>query len=53
METGGGTSGAKPIEEERVGVYDTDSSALSVSIASISTLSHLEAADAERALNED
>ena len=53
MDTGWGTSGAKPIEEERVGVYDTDSSALSVSIASINALPHLKATDAERALNED
>ena len=47
MKPGGGTSGVKP------GYVDMDSSELSVSTASNTTLPHLEATDAERALNEN
>ena len=41
------------VDLERVDLHDTDSSELSVSIASNTTLPHLEATDAERALNDD
>ena len=44
MEPGGETSGAKRMD------VDTDSSELSASTASNTTLPHLEATDAERAL---
>ena len=47
MEPRGGTSGVKPVD------VDTDSSELSASIASNTTLPHLEATDVERALNEN
>jgi hypothetical protein len=55
MEPGGGTSSVKPVDvdPERVDLHDTDNSELSVSIASNTTLPHLDAIDAERALNED
>jgi hypothetical protein len=55
MEPGGGTSGVKPVDvdPERVELHDTKSSELSVSTASVSTLLHLEATDAERVLNEE
>jgi uncharacterized protein YjaG (DUF416 family) len=55
MEPGGGTSGVKPmnVDPERVELHDTDSSELSVSTVSVSTLPHLEATDAERVLNEE
>jgi hypothetical protein len=55
MEPGGGTSGVKSvdIDSERVELHDTDSSELSVSTSSVSTLPHLEAIDAERVLNEE
>ena len=47
METGGETSGMKQVD------VDTNSSELSTSIASNTTLPHLEAADVERALNDN
>ena len=47
MEPGGGTSGVKPVD------VDTDNNELSPSIASNTTLPHLEATDAERALNDN
>jgi uncharacterized protein YjaG (DUF416 family) len=55
MEPGGGTSGVKQVDvdPERVELHDTDNSELSVSTASVSTLPHLEATDAERVLNEE
>ena len=55
MEPGGGTSGVKPVDVhmKRVDLHDTDNSRQSVSTASNTTLLHLEATDAERALNED
>jgi hypothetical protein len=55
MEPGGGTSGMKPVDVdlERFELHDTDSSELSVLIASVSTLPHLEATDTERVLNEE
>ena len=45
----------KPInvDPEDVGLHDTDSSELSISIASNSTLPQLEATDAEKAQNEE
>ena len=46
MEPGGGTSGAKWVD------VNTDSSELSASTASNTTLPHLEATDAERALDD-
>jgi hypothetical protein len=55
MEPGGGTSGMKPVDVdlERVEQHDTDSSELSVSTASNTTIPHLKSTNAERALNED
>jgi len=57
MELGGESSGAKPTEVhlEEVGLHhtDTDSSQLSVSTASNTTLPHLEPIDGERVLNEE
>jgi len=47
MEPGGGTSGVKQVD------IKTDSSELSASTTSNTTLPHLEATDAERALNEN
>ena len=47
MELGGGTNGVKWVD------VDMDSSELSASIASNTTLPHLEAIDAEGALNEN
>jgi len=47
MEPEGGTSGVKRVD------VDTDSSELSASTASNTTLPHLEATDAEGALNEN
>ena len=47
MEPGEGTSGVKPVD------VDTDSSKLSASTASNTMLPHLEATDAERALNDN
>ena len=47
MEPGGGTSGVKLVD------VDTDSSKLSASTASNTTLPHLEATDVERALNDN
>ena len=41
------------VDPKRVDLYDTDSSELSASIASNTTLPHLEATDGERALNYD
>ena len=41
------------VDPERVDLHDTDNSELSVSTASNTTLPHLEATDAERALNDD
>jgi hypothetical protein len=41
------------VDPERVELHDTDSNELSMSIASVSTLPHLEAIDAERVLNEE
>ena len=41
------------IDPEQVDLHDTDNSELSVSIARNTTLPHLEATDAERALNDD
>ena len=54
MELGGGSSGVKPVDvdPERVELHDTDSSELSVSTTSNTTLPHLEATDAERAHND-
>ena len=45
----------KPVDVdlERVELHDTDSSELNVSTASNTTLPHLEATDAEGALNEN
>jgi hypothetical protein len=45
----------KPIDVDpkRVKLHDTDSSALSMLIVSVSMLPHLEATDAERVLNEE
>jgi hypothetical protein len=55
MEFGGGTSGVKPVDvdPERVELHDTDSSELSTTTVSNSTLPQLEATDAERAQNEE
>jgi hypothetical protein len=55
MELEEGPSGVKPVDvdPERVKLHDTDNSELSVSTASVSTLPHLEATDAERVLNEE
>jgi ABC-type multidrug transport system fused ATPase/permease subunit len=55
MEPAGGTSGSKAVEisPKLVGLHDTNSSELSVSIASVSMLPHLEATNAERVLNEE
>jgi hypothetical protein len=51
METGGAVASTKPVEVtmERVGLHDinTDSSQLSVSIASNTTLPHLEPTNAK------
>ena len=47
MEPGGGTSGVKPVD------VDTDSSELSASTTSNTTLPHLEATNTERALNDN
>jgi len=47
MDPEGGTSGMKPVD------VDTDNSELSVSTASNTTLPHLEATDAKRALNDN
>ena len=47
MKPGGETSGVKRVD------VDTDSSELSASIASNTTLPHLEATDAKRALNDN
>ena len=41
------------VDPERVDLHDTDNSELSVSTASNTTLPHLEATDAERALNDN
>jgi predicted GIY-YIG superfamily endonuclease len=45
----------KPVDVdlERVELHNTDRNELSVSTASVSMLLHLEATDAERALNEE
>ena len=45
----------KPVDvnPERVDLHDTDSSELSMSTASNTTLPHFVATDAERALNDD
>jgi hypothetical protein len=55
MEPRGATSGVKPVDVdlERVELHNTDSYELSVSIASVSMLLHLEATNTERALNEE
>jgi Ulp1 family protease len=55
MEPKGGTSDMKPVDinPEQVELHDTDNSELSVSTASVSTLPHLEATDAERVPNEE
>ncbi|XP_066347718.1 protein PXR1-like [Miscanthus floridulus] len=55
MELGGGTSGVKPVDVDlkRVDLHNANSSELSMSTASNTMLPHLEATDAERALNED
>jgi len=59
MEPGGGSSDAKSTEvrPEKIGLHDTDtdtdSSRLSVSTASNTTLPHLEPTDGERTLNEE
>ena len=55
MEPGGGYGVVKPInvDPEDVGLHDTDSSELSASTASNSTLPQLEAPDAEKAQNEE
>jgi hypothetical protein len=55
MEPGGGSSGMKPVDVDpkRIELHDTDSSKLSASTASNSTLPQLEATDAERAQNEE
>jgi hypothetical protein len=55
MDPRGGTRGVKPVDvdPERVELHDTDSSELSASIESNSTLLQLEATDAERAQNEE
>ena len=45
----------KPVDvnPKQVDLHDTDNSELSMSTASNTTLPHLEATDAERALNDD
>jgi hypothetical protein len=55
MEPGGGISSVKPmdVDPKRVKLHNTNNSELSVSTASVSTLPHLEATDAERILNEE
>jgi hypothetical protein len=55
MKPGGGFGGVKPVDvdPEWVELHDTNNSDLNVSIASNTTLLHLKATDAERALNED
>jgi hypothetical protein len=55
MKPGGGTSGVKLVDVnlERVELHDTDSSELSASTVSNSTLPQLEVADAERSQNEE
>ena len=55
MEPGGGSGVVKPIniDPKDVGLHDTDSSELSASTASNSTLPQLEATDAEKAQNEE
>ena len=55
MEPRGETSGVKPVDVDMkwVDLHDTDSSGLSVSTASNTTLPHLEATDAESALNDN
>ena len=55
MEPEGGSGVVKPIniDPEDFGLHDTDSSELSASIASNSTLPQLEATDAKKAQNEE
>ena len=55
MELGGGSGVMKPInvDPKDVGLHDTDSSELSTSTASNSTLPQLETTDAEKAQNEE
>ena len=55
MEPEGGPSGVKPVDVdlEDVSLHDIDSSELSVSKPSNTTLPQLEATDAEKALNEE
>ena len=55
MELRGGSGVVKPmnVDLEDVGLHDTDSSELSASTASNSTLPQLEATDAEKAQNEE
>jgi len=55
MEPGGGFGIVKPInvDSEDVGLHDTDSSELSASTASNSTLPQLEATNVEKAQNEE
>ena len=57
MEAGGGSRGVKPVDvnSERVGLHDTDtdSSQLTVSTTSNTTLPHLEPTYGERVLNEE
>ena len=55
MEPRGGSGVVKPIniDPEDVGLHDTDSSELSASTASNSTLLLLEATDAKKAQNEE
>ena len=55
MELEGGSGVVKPInvDPEDVGLHDTDSSELSASTASNSTLPQLEATDVKKAQNEE
>ena len=55
MEPGGGSGVVKPInvDPKDVGLHDSDSSELSASTASNSTLPQLEATDAKKAQNEE
>ena len=55
MEPGGGSGVVKPInvDPKDIGLHDTDSSELSASTTSNSTLPQLEATDAEKAQNEE
>ena len=50
MEPGGGTTGVKPVDvdPEQVEMHDTDSSELSASTTSNTTLPQLKATDAEK-----